>query len=472
MEVVLLLLSVLLIVACGAFVAAEFSFVTINRAAVDSAAAAGDRRAANVLTALRSLSTQLSGAQLGITVTNLAIGFLAQPALGELLDGPLRVMGLSGGAAVSVSVTLALVIATVLTMVFGELVPKNLAIARPVATAKAVQGFQRGFTKATAYVIRFCNGTANRILHWLGFEPQEELVSARSAEELSGLARRSADHGTLAMDTAALIQRTLAFTDRHARDVMTPRVRMTTVEADASLEDLVRIAQATGHSRFPVVHEQVDDVVGVVHVRTALGTAFQRRQAIRIHEVMTEPTSVPDTMDLENLLDTLRDGGLQLGVVINEFGGVAGLVTLEDLVEELIGEIVDEHDAEPAGIEQEGENSWLLSGLLRPDQAETVLGMPIPEGDGYDTLGGLVYAELGRLAEPGDVVVLDPDRPAADPRRVHLTVTHLDGHRVARMRARVEHVPVQDDRAHQTNTDTDTAGSTRNTASAGGRRDE
>ncbi|MDO9355884.1 MAG: CNNM domain-containing protein, partial [Solirubrobacteraceae bacterium] len=216
MEWVLILVALLLVAACGAFVAAEFALITVDRPSLERAAATGDRRAAGGVKALRSLSTQLSGAQVGITVTNLAIGFLAEPSIAEIVDSPLESLGLGEDAAKGVAVAIALTLSTVLTMVFGELVPKNIAISRPLETIRTVERFQRGFTTAVAYPIRFFNGTANIILHRFGLEPQEELASARSPQELASLVNRSAEQGTLAEGTADLLARSLAFGDRRA----------------------------------------------------------------------------------------------------------------------------------------------------------------------------------------------------------------------------------------------------------------
>lgn len=210
-EILLVLASLLLVAACGAFVAAEFSFITVDRPTVERAAAGGDRQAAGVLSALGSLSTQLSGAQVGITLTNLLIGFLAEPAVARLIDGPLEAAGVPGGSVPGLSIAIALVLATTITMVFGELVPKNLAIARPLATARAVSAFHRGFTRVFRPAIRFLNNTANAILLRVGVQPQEELASARTAQELTSLVRRSAERGTLEFDTAVLLERSIAF---------------------------------------------------------------------------------------------------------------------------------------------------------------------------------------------------------------------------------------------------------------------
>lgn len=299
-ELLLLLVGLLLVVACGAFVAAEFALVTVNRATVERAAAAGDRRAVGVLAALRKLSTQLSGAQLGITVTNLVIGFLAEPAVASLVEGPLRAAGVPEGAVPAIAVTIGLVLATAVTMIYGELVPKNLAIARPLETAGAVAGFQRGFTRATGPLIRFLNGTANRILRRFGVEPQEELASARSPEELTSLVRRSGQQGTLPVDTADLLERSLAFGEKCAADVRTPRTRVQVLGAEEPVENVLALARETGHSRFPVQRTGIDDVVGLVHVKHAVGVPAERRSAVPVAAVMVEPVLVPDTLELDD----------------------------------------------------------------------------------------------------------------------------------------------------------------------------
>jgi CBS domain containing-hemolysin-like protein len=435
-EWLLLLTSLLLIAACGGFVAAEFALLTVDRPTVERAVAAGDARAAGVLAAQRTLSTQLSGAQLGITITNLAIGFLAEPAIAELVTPPLESAGLSAAAARGVSVTLALVLATALTMVFGELVPKNLAIAKPLGTAKAVQGFIRGFTKGTAYVIRCLNGAANAILRRLGVEPQEELASARSPQELASVVSRSAEKGVLASDTAALVRRSLAFGDRRAADVATPRVRMRSMSGSDPVEAVVDLAKATGHSRFPVVGEDLDDVVGLVHVKHAVAVPEDERATTTVGQVMARPVVVPSTIRLEPLLRELRAGGMQMAVVIDEFGGTDGVVTVEDLVEELVGDVIDEHDPRGASTRRHADGSWSLSGLLRPDEVTEAVGVEMPDDDSYDSMGGLMGRELGRIPELGDSVNLPG---------VVLTVERMEGRRVDLIRLR----PALDDEGPQ-----------------------
>jgi CBS domain containing-hemolysin-like protein len=442
-ELLLILIALLLVAACGAFVAAEFSLVTVDRSSVDRAVDDGDRPARGVQESLRSLSTQLSAAQVGITLTNLLIGFLAEPAIADLIDGPLERLGVPSGAVTGTALVIALVLATSFTMIFGELVPKNLAIARPLETARAVQGFQRGFTRATSLLIRYFNGTANAILRRLGIEPQEELASARSPEELASLVRRSGEQGTLDPATATLLERSLAFGERRAVDVMTPRVRVHELSADDPVLAVVAAARASGRSRFPVMRG--DDVVGIVHVKRAVGVPHDRRGSVPVSEVMAPPLLVPDSLDLDALLQTLREGGLQMALVVDEFGNVDGIVTLEDLIEEIVGEVHDEHDRRETAARREADGSWLLSGLMRPDEIGHGVGIVLPEHEDYETLAGLVAAELNRMPTVGSTVELlavDTDRT---PQQVTLTVVDMDGLRVDHVR--LEHTPI--DRADE-----------------------
>jgi len=410
-EGLLLLLAVVLVGVNALFVASEFSLVTVDRASVERAAETGDRRAAGVLAAVRSLSTQLSGAQLGITVTSLVVGFISEPSLAALLRGPLSAVGLSEAQVTGVSVTLAMFVATCFQMVFGELVPKNLAIARPLPVARAVAGAQLGFTTATGPLISFLNGTSNRLLRLMGIEPQEELRSARSPQELGSLVRRSAQQGSLPEPTAELVDRILDFGELTAADVMTPRFRV------------------TGHSRFPVLRGGVDSVVGIVHVKHALAVPEHERSARTVAEVMVEPLAVPGSKELDPLLRLLREQGLQMAVVIDEYGGTDGVVTLEDLVEELVGDITDEHDRVGAQAHRRSDGSWSLSGLLRLDEIADHTGVQLPEEDDYDTLGGYILDRLGRVPAIDDRLI----EVAADGREVQLTVEQLDGWRVDRV---------------------------------------
>jgi CBS domain containing-hemolysin-like protein len=403
-EWVLLLVGIVLILGTALFVAAEFSMVTVDRATVSRQAGEGDGRARSLLAGLRSLSTQLSGAQVGITVTTLALGFVMEPSLASLLSGPLEAIGLSATAATSVSVIVALIVATALSMVFGELVPKNIAISAPLATAKAVIGPQRIATNLFRPLIWVLNGAANGVLRIFGVEPQEELRSARSVEELSSLVRRSSAQGTLEAPTAGLLERSLAFSGKLADDVLTPRVRVRFVKSSDDASAILDAAVATGHSRFPVVGDDLDDVVGLVHLKQAVAIPPDERSQVRVDQLMVDVPIVPGTMPLDDLLDLLRERGLQMAVVVDEYGGTAGILTLEDVVEELVGDITDEHDPAAGRADRLPDGTWLLPGTLRPDEIAEITGIRLPESGAYETVAGLVLARLGRLAEGGDSV--------------------------------------------------------------------
>lgn len=403
-QIILLAVGVLLILGTAVYVAAEFSLVTVDRAKVAQQAAAGDLRSKALLGGLKSLSTQLSGAQVGITVTTLALGYVMEPSLAAMLAGPLEGVGLSTGAAESVAVVLSLVVATVLSMVFGELVPKNIAIAEPLATAKAVITPLRMSTWLFRPLIWVLNGIANGVLRIFSIEPQEELRSARSQEELQSLVRRSAAQGTLPEPTAGLLSRSISFSGKTAADVLTPRTRVRFVRAADSADAVLVAAGATGHSRFPVSGADSDDVVGLVHLKRAVSIAPDERTAVRVEQLMVEVPVVPATMPLDDLLDLLREQGLQMAVVADEYGGTAGILTLEDVVEELVGEIADEHDSRDPRAVRQYDGTWLLPGDLRPDEIAEITGVSLPESGAYETVAGLVMARLGRVPESADTV--------------------------------------------------------------------
>lgn len=432
MEWISLGIAIILILGCGLFVAAEFSLITVNRSQVKQAAEKGDRRAAGVLKGMETLSTQLSGAQLGITLTNLGIGFLAEPAIAALVVGPLQDFGLNQTLARSVSIGIALVLATILTMVFGELIPKNLAIAKPFATAKAVVGFQRGFSAATKPVLVFFNGNANWIIRRFGIEPQEELASTRSAEELVALVRHSAREGVLPSETAEMLRRTVAFGNRRAHDVMTARSRMITVTAGQSVHEVLNLAAQTGHSRFPLVADDGRRIQGLVHIRALLAVPYEQRQTSAVGAHAEKALLVPDTIELDELMDQMRNDGLQLAVLIDETGDVAGMLTLEDLVEEIVGEVRDEHDPEGTTFQVLGENSWRLDAALRPDEANELMGCRIPKDSDYETLAGLLTVQLGKFGEVGDIVKLVvPGEPGGSEKELEFTIREMDEQRIA-----------------------------------------
>ncbi|GAA1852446.1 hemolysin family protein [Myceligenerans crystallogenes] len=447
--------GVLLTAGTAIFVAGEFSLVTLDPAVVggddeegDSPAPPGHtaprvrprrdspRRDRAVRAALKSLSTELSSAQVGITLTTILLGYTAQPALVTLLTGAFGAFPLSGAVALALATVLALLLVNGFSMLFGELIPKNFALSAPLASARLVIPLQRAFTLLFKPVILLFNGSANALLRRVGVEPREELSGARSATELASLVRRSAQEGTLEKSVARLLTNSIELDELSARDVMTDRMRMVVVERHATAADVVGLAARTGHSRFPVIGQDRDDVVGLVHLRRAVGVPHDRRGEVPAVALMVDAPRVPETVSLGPLLVELRDLGLQMAVVVDEYGGTSGVVTLEDVVEELVGEVADEHDHGRAGVVRAGsdDGAWLVPAVLRPDELEEYTGIVVPEGSAYETLGGLVMAALGRVPHTGDEVTV----PGAT-----LRVEAMDGRRVERVRV----VPVSDDGA-------------------------
>jgi len=423
-EWIMLAVGLLLTIGTGLFVASEFALVNLDRGDLEARRERGESRLTMTIAALKITSTHLSSAQLGITLTTLLTGYTMEPAISSLLRGPLTATGLPEGAVMPIVSVVAITVATLLSMILGELVPKNFALALPLATAKLVIPFQTVFTTVFRPFVALLNGTANGILRLLGIEPKEELSGARTADELSSLVRRSASAGVLEEDTATLLSRTLAFSSRSASDVMTPRPRIEAVQRTDPAQAVAELARKTGYSRFLVIGDDIDDVLGVVHVKQAVAVPRQRRSRVPASALMTEPLRVPETMGLDTLLGELRARGYQLAVVVDEYGGTSGIATLEDLVEEIVGEVADEHDRTRAGVIR-GRDSITFPGILRPDELEERAGVTVPEDGPYETVAGFVMNELGRLPKVGDEVAIEGGT---------LRVERLDGRRVDRIR--------------------------------------
>jgi CBS domain containing-hemolysin-like protein len=423
-ELIMLGVGVVLTIGTGFFVASEFSLVNLDRSELEARRDRGERGLGLTIGALRRTSTHLSSAQLGITLTTLLTGFTLEPAVSSLLRGPLSRLGWPDAVVAATASAVAIVLATLLSMIVGELVPKNFALALPLRIAKLVIPFQVAFTWVFRPAVALLNNSANGILRLAGIEPKEELSSARTAEELRSLVRRSAKAGSLDVDTATLLSRTLAFGGHVASDVMTPRPRVASVDRSDSAALVVALARRTGFSRFPVIDESIDDVVGLVHIKNAVAVPRDRRDDVPVSALGSEALRVPETMKLDVLLGELRGRGYQMAVVLDEYGGTAGVVTLEDLVEELVGEVSGEHDRTRAGVVS-SRNGVTFPGMLRPDELLERAGVAVPEDGPYETVAGYIMSELGRLAVVGDIVSV----PAGEFR-----VERLDGRRIDRIR--------------------------------------
>ena len=420
------------------FVAAEFGLVTVDRVEIGKRADAGDRRARTVRHALQELSFQLSGAQLGITLTTLLTGYLAQPALSRVFT-PL-IEPVAGSHTGTITHLLALVLATLISMLFGELVPKNAALARPMRLALATAAPLRGFSRLFGWLIGALNGSANWLVRRLGIEPQEELASARSPEELGLLAAISARAGALSPETATLLRRTIRFGEKRAAKAMTPRVDVVGLKTTASVADLMKVARETGHTRFPVYESTLDLVMGVVGVPDALGVPPDRRASTPVSAVAREPIYVPESLGLDKVLAALRAADADLAIVVDEYGGTDGVVTVEDLIEELVGEIADEYDVDvaEAGTQDltapDGGRTFLVDGLLREDEVAEQTGFRLPEGP-YETLAGFLLSRLGHIPVPGESLEADG---------WEFTVMEVDRHRIEQVRVVAAPEPADD----------------------------
>ncbi|MEJ7582827.1 MAG: hemolysin family protein [Acidimicrobiales bacterium] len=410
----------MLILATAFFVAAEFAVVATDRSRLETLAGAGSRSARTALAVHRRLSFHLSGAQLGLTVVSLVLGFIAEPTLAQVIEPIFG--GLSDAAATGISVGIALAIATGLSMVVGELIPKNLVLARPEQAALLLARPLRFFSMVLSPVIKVSNGTANRLVRAMGIEPQEELASVRTIEDLASIVRSSKQEGTLAGARATLLTRSIRFGEKTAADALVPRMQIEALDRHDTLADLVARSVETGKSRFPVTGTDIDHLVGVVHVKDVYRVPIDLRATTQVESIMGEPLAVPETRPLEDLFGELRTADSHLAIVVDEYGGTSGIVSLEDLLEEIVGEIDDEYDPPTAGARFDSRSgTWFLAGTLHGDEVREACGLLMPDGE-YDTLAGFVLERLGHVPAAGETVVFQDWT---------LTVERMDNLRIA-----------------------------------------
>ncbi|WP_228973226.1 hemolysin family protein [Streptomyces sp. DH12] len=436
MNAVLGLLAVLVLTAgTGYFVAQEFAYVAADRLALARDAEAGDRRAARALQVLERLSFMLSGAQLGITVTGLVVGFLAEPSVTALLKPVLDGMGLRGSAATAISVVLAFTLATILQMVVGELAPKNLALAVPERLAKSLAASTLFYLKLVGPLVRVFDSAANRLLRRIGIEPVEELHHGATLEELSHLIGESHEQGQLPADTAELLDHALAFSERTLDEVMVPRVDAVFVRRDATLAETADLIAAHGHSSYPVLGDHPDDVAGVIGVWELMRLPASAFATAKAGETCRRPLLLPDTLPLPEAVAQMRQRDDEFAVVLDEHGGVAGIVTYEDIAEELVGDIADETDTVVQLATVDG-TGWIIDAGRRLDEVEQATGIALPEEEDYDTVAGLVVDRLGRFPTIGDRLTVQG---------VTIEVLSVDRH--VPERVRIEHSTAEEAQA-------------------------
>ncbi|MFI6828271.1 hemolysin family protein [Kribbella sp. NPDC050241] len=401
-----LALILVLTIATGYFVSQEFAYVAVDRSRLRSLAEGGDAAAARALKVTSRLSFVLSGAQVGITITALLAGYVAEPYLGAGLSHVLGSAGVPESVSLSISVILALLVATIIQMVLGELAPKNLAIAKSEAIALRLARSTLMYLTIAGPLIHVFDATSNRILRRVGIEPVEELPQGATAQELDRIIVESYEQGLLDQDTMRLLDRGLDFRHRTAGEAMRPRVDVFTVHQDEPLTRIVDL-QETGHTRFPVIADSVDEVVGVIAIGDVVEVEPADRSWVTTGSLATPPVVVPSTLPLPGVLERLRTAHRQLAIVVDEYGGFAGIVSLEDIAEELVGEIRDEDDLPETGLVQGGDGSWVVPARWRLDEVEEATGVALPEDDDYETVSGLVMARLGRVPVIGDEVAVE-----------------------------------------------------------------
>ena len=390
-----LLIMTALLVLNASFVAAEFSLLALDRARVEAQANQGSRVHRSLLRALQRLTLTMSGCQLGITLSALMLGFVAEPTMARLLTGDDHPTGFS--------VLLAIFVATVLHLIIGEQVPKYIALAAPEATSRKLVPLLSGYSVLVRPLVRLLNGIANSVVRRFGVEPRDEIDTSRTSEELETLiTERAAD--VLDPEEVSLLTRSLRFSDKTAVDALIPRVDIAALQRATQVSDLITQALDTGRSRFPVFDKDLDDIIGVVHVKSVYRLSPEERRTTHVSEIMRDVLAVPETRKLEEILSDMRRRRTHMAVVIDEHGATSGIITLEDLLEEILGEIKDEYDNDLTEAEVENPGSFLVAGRLNFDEVFDATGFRIPEGQ-YETIAGFVLERLGHLAEPGEKVI-------------------------------------------------------------------
>ncbi|MEO3797813.1 hemolysin family protein [Nonomuraea sp. B10E15] len=436
MSAVLGLLAVFVLTAAtGYFVAQEFAYVSVDRLTLSTQAAAGDKKAAKAIEVMERLSFMLSGAQLGITVTALVVGFIARPALAELIAPALTGLGMPEGMVGAVALAIGFALATIIQMVLGELAPKNLALAKPEPLARALAGSTLIYLTVAGPIIKLFDTAANKLLRSVGIEPVEELHHGATLEELGQIIGESEAHGHLPGSQADVLERALNFSDHTAEEVMVPRVEVVAISATATVADLDELIAGHGHTHYPVLGATLDDVIGLVSLREAAAVPPDKAAETRVADIAHDVLIVPFSLPLPDLARQLHERGEEVACVVDEHGGLAGLLTWEDVAEELVGEIADENDVEePSAVRRDG--GWELDAGLRIDEIALETNLNLPDEDEYDTLAGLILHRLGRFAAPGDTITVDLPATLDDeaPTHARIEVLTLNRHVPERVR--------------------------------------
>ncbi len=425
------LIGVALLVANGFFVAAEFALLASRRSRLETLAAEGARGASAALAGIRELSLMLAGAQLGITMASLGLGAFTEPALDAGLHALFGLADLPEGVTRVLSFALALAIVVFLHMVVGEMAPKSWAITHPERSALILAPPFRAFALVFRPFIRLLNVMANGIVRLCGVTPQDELAQVHAPSDLLLLVEESAREGTLAHESETLLSRALELSGLDAQAAMIPRPDMVAVSADAGVEALEHLASSSGRSRIPVYTEELDRIRGVLHIKDLLALDPAERDHVTAGSLARPALLVPESRPLEDLMLDMREQRQHVAIVVDEYGAVSGLVALEDVIEELIGEFEDESDRRARPLRRRADGALLVPGTLRPDELEDQTALALPSGD-WETVAGYVIARLGRLPSVGDTVVEQGCR---------LEVTRMEGYRVLELALHTDRAP-------------------------------
>lgn len=420
------MVMVLLLAANGFFVAAEFAYITARRNVLEQKSTPGARIAVGLN---RNLSLSLTAAQLGITMASLGLGAVAEPAVAHMLEGLLGFVPLPDQAIHVVALVIALLVVVFLHMVVGEMAPKNIAISNPERSASALAHLFRGFIIVFRPLIATLNALANGVLRLFRVKPADSLEVGHSADDLAVIIATGQEEGVIEDFTHRLLTGAIVFGDLDAAETMVPRPDVVAVESGASVGEIEELMKRTGHSRIPVYRGDLDETIGFVHVKDLMGVADGDHDRPIDLSLVREPLFVPESAHIRSVLDEMRRTRIHFAMVVDEHGSVAGIVTMEDIAEELVGEIRDEHDRRERRPVMTRDGRVLAPALIRPSQL-TEFGIDLPEGE-YETLGGLIMDRLGRLPRPGDVVEEEGWK---------LRVTSTDGRRVSE----VELSPIQE----------------------------
>jgi len=438
-----LLLGILVILAIiaanGYFVAQEFAYMAVDRTRLAAQAAKGDTAAKRALSVTNRTSFMLSGAQLGITVTGLLVGYVAEPLVGVSLGTLLGGVGVPTEVGIATGTVLALVFATVVQMIFGELYPKNLAIASPEPLARALASSTLIYLRVLGWLISFFDMSANLFLRLLRIEPVHDLDVSASVEDLPRIISDSRESGDLPVELSHMMERIIDFPEQDVAHAMVPRSRVDWIGPETTIGE-VRQLMAHAHTRYPVIDEE-EAPLGVVHLSDLLPFLDESSLEKPAITVMRPAVVLSSLMSLPAALQQLQESGEQLACVIDEYGGFAGMLTIEDIAMEIVGEITDEHDsALEAAVVQEAENIWVMDGDVHLDEVERLLDRTLPR-DEVETLAGLLIVEAGVLPEEGDVVSIslpnDPDEIVDEnpmQRRLEVKVLKIERHVPTRLR--------------------------------------